>query len=148
MSMDGRWRALDNIFVERLWRVSEVRGSLPEGLSEWSGSEPVPWTVPGLLQYRDAAPGAELPDPGGGSLRSIGAGSLSSWGCGQCRVCRRLWTTCGRPQSRSTTGSPQPPWTTPKQVAHSRLDKSFRRQAPPRLIHTDQEHRLLRASIC
>ena len=29
ISMDGKGRCIDNIFVERLWRSTEVRGGLP-----------------------------------------------------------------------------------------------------------------------
>ena len=32
ISMDGRGRYQDNIFVERLWRTVKSRGGLPEGL--------------------------------------------------------------------------------------------------------------------
>jgi len=43
--MDGRGRALDNVFVERLWRVGEIRRGVSEGLrvgaprraSSWRG---------------------------------------------------------------------------------------------------------------
>ena len=31
ISMDGKWRWVDHVFVERLWR-SQVRGSLSESL--------------------------------------------------------------------------------------------------------------------
>ena len=30
--MDGRGRAIDNIFIERLWRTCEIRRGLSEGL--------------------------------------------------------------------------------------------------------------------
>ncbi len=38
ISMDGRGRALDNVFIERLWRLGEVRGHLPARLCGRLGS--------------------------------------------------------------------------------------------------------------
>ena len=66
VSMDGRGRALDNVFVERLWRSVKyediyIRGyeAVPE-LRSWAGA------VLRLLQRRAAASVAGVPDPGGG----------------------------------------------------------------------------------
>ena len=65
VSMDGRGRALDNVFVERLWRSVKyediyIRGyeTVPE-LHRGLGA------VLRLLQRRAAPPVAGLPDPGG-----------------------------------------------------------------------------------
>lgn len=43
VSMDGKGRALDNIFVERFWRTIKYRGRpcgrhLPKGIQGWKGS--------------------------------------------------------------------------------------------------------------
>ena len=50
ISMDGRGRFRDNIFVERLWRTVEVRGSVPEGLLERSRGDLQPESVFQALQ--------------------------------------------------------------------------------------------------
>ena len=38
ISMDGKGRCIDNVFVERQWRSREVRGGLPQGLRLDGGS--------------------------------------------------------------------------------------------------------------
>ncbi len=72
VSMDGRGRCLDNVFVERLWRsvkyedvyLARVRGGAGVGAGA-AGVLP-------LLQRRAAAPVAGVPDPGGGLPRGRG----------------------------------------------------------------------------
>ena len=54
ISMDGRGRALDNVFVERLWRTVKDE----------------PWRVLRPLQRRKAAPGSGLHEAFGSILRS------------------------------------------------------------------------------
>ena len=38
ISMDGRGRWMDNVFIERLWRSLKVRGRLPQGLRRRPGA--------------------------------------------------------------------------------------------------------------
>jgi len=47
LSMDGRGRALDNIFVERLWRSVKYQDVYLKGYAKWPS-----WTM-GLAQYFD-----------------------------------------------------------------------------------------------
>jgi putative transposase len=63
ISMDGKGRAIDNIFVERLWRTVKYGGYLPEGLRRWLG---IRGWLDGLLHVlqRPAIPsGAGLSNP-------------------------------------------------------------------------------------
>ena len=55
VSMDGKGRYLDNIFVERLLAESKVRGGVSEGLPEWDGSHKWNRRLSGLLQPRTSA---------------------------------------------------------------------------------------------
>ncbi|GIW95190.1 MAG: hypothetical protein KatS3mg110_3231 [Pirellulaceae bacterium] len=82
ISMDGRGRATDNAFVERLWRMvkyediylkeygsvadGEVRGYLPEGVWERSGVACGPGWVLSVLQLRATAYGTWLLHAGRG----------------------------------------------------------------------------------
>ena len=43
MSMDGRGRALDNVFVERLWRTCEIRGGIFARLRKRPRRTPKGW---------------------------------------------------------------------------------------------------------
>ena len=65
ISMDGRGRALDNVFIERLWRSSEVRADLPRRLRQRRRSVPGAGSLLPLLQLPASAPGARLPHAGG-----------------------------------------------------------------------------------
>ena len=77
VSMDGRGRCLDNVFVERLWRSVKYEDIYLRGY------EAVPELQRGLgryfalLQRGAAAPVAGLPDPGGGLPGSQGHEGLT-----------------------------------------------------------------------
>ena len=75
ISMDGRGRALDNVFVERLWRSVKYERGLLEGLRLGARG---PRRVGGLLrvlQSRATAPGAGVSDAGGGVRRGSCGGA-------------------------------------------------------------------------
>ena len=116
ISMDRRGRALDNVFVERLWPVGQVRGGLPEGLR-------VGARCPGgtdarlrVLQSRAAAPGARVSDAGGGVRWSccgdacrLGAGMLMGTGRGPVEISRTRFPhahTLHRSQERRQRDKP------------------------------------------
>src|SRR3989454_4524479 len=64
MSMDGRGRAVDNVFIERLWRGVKYEAHLSRRLRQWRGVIPgARWLLP-LLQPSAPAPGARLPHAG------------------------------------------------------------------------------------
>ena len=65
ISMDGRGRALDNVFIERLWRSAEVRTHLPRRLRQRGRSVPSAGSLLPFLQPPASAPGARLPHAGG-----------------------------------------------------------------------------------
>ena len=65
VSMDGRGRALDNVFVERLWRSVKYEDIYIRGLRHGAGAAPWPGEVLRLLQRREAPSIARLPGPGG-----------------------------------------------------------------------------------
>ena len=50
ISMDGKGRYLDNIFVEPVVAESKVRGGISERLPEWDGSQKSNRRLSGLLQ--------------------------------------------------------------------------------------------------
>ncbi len=52
ISMDGRGRWMDNVFIERLWRCAEVRGHLSEGLCRRARGQGRHRRVDRLLQGR------------------------------------------------------------------------------------------------
>lgn len=53
--MDGRGRALDNVFVERLWRRPQVGGYLPAGVPQCGESQKTPRRVLLFLQSNQVA---------------------------------------------------------------------------------------------
>ena len=63
ISMDGKGRYQDNIFVERLWRTVEVRGGVPESLRQRPGGPAGAGRRLPVLQRTQAPPGLGLPDP-------------------------------------------------------------------------------------
>ena len=63
ISMDGRGRWLDNVFIERLWRQRQARGGLPESLREPHRGAPRAGRLLRVLQPPPAAPGARRPHP-------------------------------------------------------------------------------------
>lgn len=70
ISMDGRGRALDNVFIERLWRtVKYVREHLPARLPDGAGTRAWPGGLLRVLFVRAPAHGAELSNAVGGVLR-------------------------------------------------------------------------------
>ncbi len=62
ISMDGKGRFLDNIFIERLWRSLKDRGSLHQGIRVGPRGADRHRRVAEVLQRRTAAPGVGLPD--------------------------------------------------------------------------------------
>jgi transposase InsO family protein len=74
ISMDGRGRALDNVFIERLWRSLKyelqrmclllTNNDLPRRLPKRPGSVPGARELLSLLQPAAATPGARLSDGG------------------------------------------------------------------------------------
>ena len=68
ISMDGRGRCMDNIFIERLWRVAEIRGGLPARADRRLRGRTGHRRVDRLLQHR-AAPFVPRRSNAGGSLR-------------------------------------------------------------------------------
>ena len=70
ISMDGRGRALDNVFVERLVAEREVRGGVPAGLCRWLGGGGVALGVLRFLLPPPRAPGACVSHAGRGVPRS------------------------------------------------------------------------------
>ena len=76
ISMDGKGRYADNIFMERLWRTvkyGEVRGGLSEGLLQRAGSQGRARGLLALLQHPKTPPGPGLPDTGRGVQWRLGA---------------------------------------------------------------------------
>jgi len=85
ISMDGRGRCMDNIFVERLWRSLKIRGGVLEGLRVGDGSARQHRPLLPVLQPPAPAPEPRLPDAVGDlpgltsptmSSRTIRKGSL------------------------------------------------------------------------
>ena len=74
ISMDGKGRYQDNIFVERLVADSEVRGGVPESLRQRPGGPEGAGRLLPVLQRAQAPSGPGLPDPGRGV----------PWGAGDC----------------------------------------------------------------
>jgi putative transposase len=70
ISMDGRGRAIDNVFIERLWR--SVKGDLPERLRHGVGGGGLAGELFPFLLPRADPSGAGLPHPS----RSVLQGSL------------------------------------------------------------------------
>jgi len=68
ISRDGRGRALDNVFIERLWRTVKLRRHLPPRLRDAGGAGTGPGVVLRVLLPRAAAHGAGLPDAVGAVL--------------------------------------------------------------------------------
>ena len=66
MSMDGRGRALDNVFVERLWRTCEIRGGIFARLRKRPRRTPRAGTVLCVLQRGTAPSGPGLPHASSG----------------------------------------------------------------------------------
>ena len=66
VSMDGKGRYLDNIFVERLWAEHQVRGGVSESLPDRRRGPNWDQFLPGVLQPAEASPGFGLPDPSRG----------------------------------------------------------------------------------
>ena len=62
VSMDGKGRYLDNIFVERLWREHQVRGGVSKSLPDCRRDPNWDQCLPGVLQPAEASPGFGLPD--------------------------------------------------------------------------------------
>src|SRR5438105_8008677 len=58
ISMDGKGRCMDNIFVERLWRSPETRGGLPQRVCDGGRGQGRYWRLARLLQH-----GAPAPEP-------------------------------------------------------------------------------------
>ena len=78
ISMDGRGRALDNVFVERLWRSVKYEEVYLQGLRRRLGGRGIALRVlPVLLRSADSS-GAWLPHAGGG----VQASSDSAKNCG------------------------------------------------------------------
>ena len=69
ISMDGKGRALDNIFTERLWRTVKYEEVYLHSYTPPQGGPPGADPLPGLLQPQPAAPGPRLPHPGRGLPR-------------------------------------------------------------------------------
>ncbi len=79
ISMDGKGRALDNIFIERFWRTvkyerSAVAAYLPESLRRWSGVAQWIAGVFPVLQPRPEAPVVKLSDAWGVVYKRGGKG--------------------------------------------------------------------------
>ena len=68
ISMDGRGRCFDNIFVERLWRTVKPRRGLFERIPGCLGSRRPAAKVFPVLQSPPPAPVARIPYPGPGLL--------------------------------------------------------------------------------
>ena len=62
ISMDGKGRFLDNIFIERLWRSLKYEEVFIKAYEFRGRSAPRHRRVAVLLQRRTATPGAGLPD--------------------------------------------------------------------------------------
>ncbi len=65
ISMDGKGRFLDNIFIERLLALRKVRRGLPARLRRPQRSPSQHWPLSQILQQRQAAPGGRLHEPQG-----------------------------------------------------------------------------------
>ena len=76
ISMDGRGRCLDNIFVERLWRNVRVRGRLPERLRQHAGTDVRADAVLRLLQRGTSPPVRGLQTPNVVYSTSAGGGAM------------------------------------------------------------------------
>ena len=66
VSMDGKGRYLDNIFVERLWRSIKYEEVYLESLPDRRRGPNWDQYLPGVLQPAEASPGFGLPDPSRG----------------------------------------------------------------------------------
>jgi putative transposase len=64
ISMDGRGRALDNVFIERLWRSLKYELIYPGDFASWGRSVPGAGSLLPFLQPPAPAPGARLPPAG------------------------------------------------------------------------------------
>ena len=64
ISMDGKGRALDNIFTERLWRTVKYENVYLADYEHAEGGSPGADAVPGVLQPGATSPGAGLSDAG------------------------------------------------------------------------------------
>ena len=71
MSMDGRGRALDNIFVERLWRSVTYADLVPERLCHGPRAYRGPGQVLPILQRSAATSTFGLSNASGGSLAAV-----------------------------------------------------------------------------
>ena len=54
ISMDGRGRWMDNVFIERLWRIVEIRVCVPQRLRDGHRGPLRDWSLDQLLQCRTA----------------------------------------------------------------------------------------------
>jgi hypothetical protein len=61
ISMDGRVRALDNVFVERLWRTAKYEEVY---LKDYADPPDAVSHLRAYFTFYNGLPGVELPDPG------------------------------------------------------------------------------------
>ena len=64
ISMDGKGRYLDNVFVERLWRSIKFEEVYLKSLPEWVGSPELSQCLPGVLQRGRKKQGFTRPGSG------------------------------------------------------------------------------------
>ena len=72
ISMDGRGRFMDNIFIERLWRSIKYEEVHSESLRRWLRGAVLHQFLDELLQFTAPSPGDEQPDADGGVARRHG----------------------------------------------------------------------------
>ena len=83
ISMDGRGRFMDNIFIERLWRsIKNTEEVHLESLRRWLRGAVQHQFLDELLQFSAPSPGDEQPDADGGVARRHGQNRGGGEGCG------------------------------------------------------------------
>ena len=73
---------MDNIFIERLWALDQVRRSASESLRRWLRGAVRHQFLDKLLQFSAPSPGDEQPDADGGVARRHGQNRGGGEGCG------------------------------------------------------------------
>ena len=82
ISMDGRGRFMDNIFIERLWRSIKYEEVHLQSLRRWLRGAVRHQFLDELLQFSAPSPGDEQPDADGGVARRHGQNRGGGEGCG------------------------------------------------------------------
>ena len=101
ISMDGRGRWMDNVFIERLWRSPNTRTSISRAMPMAARPEPVS-ALDHLLQLPATAPGARQPDPDGGV--ADGRHRLARrQGCGHDAALGQRWRVAHMPTAATAT---------------------------------------------